>query len=113
MLGWAMNDPEVGPVVTTMHLERVIEDITSGRSEGANMTNSGRAEEFERGYFVLPTVFDGVKSDMRIAREEIFGPVLSVLPFSDEAEAAETANHSNYGLAAGIFTRDIDRALRF
>jgi aldehyde dehydrogenase (NAD+) len=87
-----MDDPDMGPLVSAEHLERVLSYIASGQQEGANMLIGGRAEEFERGYFVSPTVFDGVGSKMRIAQEEIFGPVLSVLPFSDEDEAAEIAN---------------------
>ncbi|MGF1471441.1 MAG: aldehyde dehydrogenase family protein [Rubrobacteraceae bacterium] len=112
-LGEGLDEPDMGPLVSAEHLERVLGYIQTGQEEGANMLIGGRAEEFERGYFVSPTVFDGVESGMRIAREEIFGPVLSVLPFSDEAEAAEIANDSSYGLAAGIFTSDIDKALRF
>ena len=77
------------------------------------MVTGGRAEGFEKGYFVAPTIFDGVERGMRIAREEIFGPVLSVMPFASEEEAAYLADATDYGLAAGIFTRDIDRALRF
>ena len=112
-LGAGLDDPDMGPLVSAEHLERVLGYIETGRKEGANRIIGGRAEGFEKGYFVSPTIFDEVESSMRIAQEEIFGPVLSVLPFSDEEEAATIANDSSYGLAAGIFTHDIDRALRF
>ena len=112
-LGEGMNNPDMGPLVSAEHLERVLGYIDIGRQEGANMLIGGKAEEFERGYFVSPTVFDEVESKMRIAQEEIFGPVLSVLPFSGDEEAARIANDSSYGLAAGIFTHNIDRAMRF
>jgi aldehyde dehydrogenase (NAD+) len=112
-LGEGMNNPDMGPLVSAEHLERVLGYIDIGRQEGANMLTGGKAEEFERGYFVSPTVFDEVESKMRIAQEEIFGPVLSVLPFSGDEEAARIANDSSYGLAAGIFTQNIDRAMRF
>ena len=112
-LGEGMNNPDMGPLVSAEHLERVLGYIDIGRQEGANMLIGGKAEEFERGYFVSPTVFDEVESKMRIAQEEIFGPVLCVLPFSGDEEAARIANDSSYGLAAGIFTQNIDRAMRF
>ena len=112
-LGEGMDNPDMGPLVSAEHLERVLGYIDTGKEEGAEMLIGGRAEEFERGYFVSPTVFDGVENNMRIAQEEIFGPVLSVLPFSDDDEAAHIANDTSYGLAAGIFTKDIDKAIRF
>jgi aldehyde dehydrogenase (NAD+) len=112
-LGPGMENPDMGPLVSAEHFDRVMGYVEAGRNEGASLITGGRASEFERGYFVSPTVFDGVSSDMSIAREEIFGSVLSVLPFSSDEEAAEIANDSNYGLAAGIFSSDIDRAMRF
>ena len=112
-LGPGMEDPDMGPLVSAEHFDRVMGYVEAGQNEGANLIVGGRASEFERGYFVSPTVFDGVSGEMSIAREEIFGPVLSVLPFSGEEEAAKIANDSNYGLAAGIFTSNIDRAMRF
>ncbi len=111
-LGAGMDEPDMGPLVSDEHFERVLGYIETGRKEGARMLTGGRAEGFGKGYFVAPTVFDEVESGIRIAREEIFGPVLSVLRFADDAEASSIANHSDYGLAAGIFTRNIDRALR-
>src|ERR671910_2945847 len=113
MLGPGMENPDMGPLVSAEHFERVIGYVEAGRNGGANLIIGGRTSEFERGYFVSPTVFEGVSSEMSIAREEIFGPVLSVLPFSGDEEAAKIANDSNYGLAAGIFTHNIDRAMRF
>ena len=112
-LGAGLEGPDMGPLVSAEHFERVLRYIDTGQKEGARMLTGGRAERFDKGYFVSPTIFDEVESGMRIAQEEIFGPVLSVLTFSDEQEALRTANDSNYGLAAGIFTRYIDRAFRF
>jgi aldehyde dehydrogenase (NAD+) len=108
-----MEDPDMGPLVSAEHFDRVMDYVEAGRDEGANLNIVGRVSKFERGYFVSPTVFDGVSSEMSIAQEEIFGPVLSVVPFSGDEEAAKIAIDSNYGLAAGIFTSDIDRAMRF
>ena len=85
----------------------------SGRDEGARLVTGGeRILEETGGYFVPPTIFDGVRNDMRIAREEIFGPVLSVIEFDTEAEAVAIANDTPYGLAASIYTDDLNVAHR-
>ncbi len=112
-VGPGMARPDMGPLVSAEHYERVNGYIEIGRREGARvLTGGGRPADLERGYFVAPTVFDKVTGDMRIAQEEIFGPVLAALTFRDEEEALAIANGTPYGLVAGIFTNDINRALR-
>lgn len=112
-VGPGMDSPDMGPLVSDEQYERVLGYINIGREEGARVvTGGGRPSRFDRGYFVAPTVFDDVRPTMRIAQEEIFGPVLSVLTFDEEEEALQIANNVKYGLVAGIFTSDINRAMR-
>jgi aldehyde dehydrogenase (NAD+) len=104
-------DINLGPVISGKQMERVLDYIGIGKAEGAQVV-SGGARHGARGYFVQPTVFAGVTGNMRIAQEEIFGPVVSVLAFDDEDEAVSLANGTAYSLAAATWTRDIDRAHR-
>jgi betaine-aldehyde dehydrogenase len=110
-------DPQtqVGPLVSEQHLHKVLGYIARGRAEGARVLTGGhRVTEgaLAKGFFVAPTVFDECHDDMAIVREEIFGPVMSVLSFTDEREVIERANATEFGLAAGVFTNDLTRGHR-
>ncbi|WP_417685742.1 betaine-aldehyde dehydrogenase [Roseibium sp.] len=105
----------IGPLVSRPQLEKVLGYMTLGKEEGARLVcGGGKADvpSMPEGFFVQPTVFAGVKDTMRIAREEIFGPVMCVLDFDEEADVITRANDTTFGLAAGVFTRDIQRAHR-
>ena len=104
---------KMGALVSEQHLQKVQQYIEIGKNEGAKLVCGGkRPAGLEKGCFLEPTIFDNVRPDMRIAREEIFGPVLSVIPFDTEADAIRIANDSEYGLAAAVWSLNINRALR-
>jgi len=104
----------MGPVVSKQQMETVLSYIEAGKQEGAHLVaGGGRANVGSgKGYFVEPTIFDGVTNRMKIAREEIFGPVLSVIPFKSIADGIAEGNATTYGLAAAVWTRDVAKALK-
>ncbi len=106
---------EVGPLVTRSQQQRVLNYLDIGVTEGAHIAAQAPLPDDPRladGFYVAPTVFTHVDPDMRVATEEIFGPVVTVLRFDTEEEAVRIANHTQFGLVAGVFTQDTDRALR-
>ena len=114
-IGNPVNNPDIGPVITEKDMEKVLSYIKSGIEEGATLVTGGERYtegECAKGYFVRPTIFDNCTSDMKIVREEIFGPVVSIQTFKTEEEAIAMANDTVYGLAGAVFTSDITRAHR-
>jgi betaine-aldehyde dehydrogenase len=109
------DDIDMGALISAPHLEKVLGYVKSGVDEGATLATGGKRvhpQGFENGYFMEPTIMSDCHDDMRIVREEIFGPVMSVLTFTEEAEAIQRANATKFGLGAGLMTRDLSRGHR-
>jgi betaine-aldehyde dehydrogenase len=108
------RETKMGPLVTEEHMHRVLGYIEVGKKEGRLVSGGGRGkgEGLDKGNFVQPTIFADVDNKARIAQEEIFGPVLAVIPFKDEEEAIRIANDTPFGLAGAVWTRDAYRGVR-
>ena len=113
-VGPGVSDPDMGPIISKRQRETIENYVTVGKNEGAEVAAGGGRPsdpELSRGFYFQPTLLDKVAPDMRVAQEEIFGPVLAIITFDDIEEAIATANRSQYGLVAGVWTRDINKAL--
>jgi aldehyde dehydrogenase (NAD+) len=106
---------EMGTAANKPQFQRILDYINIAKQEGANLVTGGKPSKdgiLANGLFIEPTIFSNVENKMRIAQEEVFGPVLSIIPFNTEDEAIEIANGTNFGLASGVWTLNISRAMR-
>ena len=113
-VGPGVSDPDMGPIISKKQLEMIEGYVKIGKSEGAHVAAGGArpsGPDLGRGFFFQPTLLDRVSPDMRVAQEEIFGPVLAIIAFDEVEEAIAIANRSQYGLVAGVWTRDINKAM--
>lgn len=109
-------DTQIGPIATRPQWEKILRYVDIGKAEGAKLEYGGYAPEgpeYGCGQFVIPAIFTNVTNDMRIAQEEVFGPILSVIRFSDDDEALRIANETRFGLAAAVWTQNLERAMHF
>lgn len=114
-IGKGVENPDMGPLISKKQLKRVLDYVEIGKAEGAALITGGHQlteGDLKNGYFVAPTIFSDCTNEMRIVQEEIFGPVVTIQTFKTEEEAVQLANHTNFGLAGAVFTRDGARALR-
>jgi len=114
-IGPGMENPDMGAIITKAQMEKILDYIETGKKEGATIVCGGERYiegSCKDGFFIRPTIFDNCTSDMKIVREEIFGPVVTIQTFKTEEEAVELANDTPYGLAGAVFSTDGARALR-